>query len=232
MARIVCVGGCRSRPLTPASPDLRLAPSADARQPPTHTILVIDTSYSMAFESAGTSRLSKAQSQAAKLVEAPRRATRSRWSRMAEPPEVIIGEPSASHAAVLDEINRLRITNRGANLAATLERVERLVDAAEKRFEVQLVHIFSDLGRRLWSDSPTNNWSSGLSTLSQRVAIQLSYIGQNENADNTAVLRVAIPGGNVIVGVPVSVEVDVENFVRRQQLRKRVRTVCRRATCR
>jgi len=196
--------------------------SGRMRQPPTHTILVVDTSYSMAFESAGSSRLSKAQSQAAKVVGDAAPGDAFSLVRLAEPPEVIVGEPSASHAAVLDEINRLRITNRGADLAATLEQVGQLLDATKGRFEHQRVHIFSDLGKTTWSDSSSSDWRSRLTTLSQRVALQLGDIGKGVDSDNTAITRIAAMSGSVNVGVPVSVEVVVENFASRRQLRRRV----------
>lgn len=192
------------------------------RQPPTHTIVVVDTSYSMAFESAGSSRLSKAQSQAAKLVKDAASGDAFTLVRLADPPEVIIGEPSASHASVLDEINRLRITNRGADLAATLEQVERLVSAAENQFEVQRTHIFSDLGKATWAQSPANDLRSRLTALSQRVPCQLSDIGQSADSDNSAITRMTVPSGGVHVGVPVPVEVDIASFASHQQLRKRV----------
>jgi hypothetical protein len=191
-------------------------------QPPTHTMLVIDTSYSMAFASGGSSRLSKAQTQAAKLVQNAPPGDAFSLIVLADPPEVIVGEPSASHTSVLDEINRLRITNRGADLGAALEQVEQLLDATQGRFEVQHVHIFSDLGKTTWTEPSPGDWRSRLSTLSHRVDLQLSPIGQGEDSENTAITRIAIPSGNVNVGVPVSVEVEVANFSRRRQLRKRV----------
>ncbi|MDA1052776.1 MAG: VWA domain-containing protein [Planctomycetota bacterium] len=196
--------------------------SGRMRQPPAYTILVIDTSYSMAYEQAGTTRLSEARSQAAKLVEDAAPGDAFSLVRLADPPETIVGEPSVSHTAVLDELNRLGITNRGADLAAALEHVERLLDAAEGRFENQRVHIFSDLGKTTWSDTSSNNWRSKLTALSQRVTCQLSDVGKRVDSDNAAVTRIAAASGSVNVGVPVSVEVEVANFASHQQRRARV----------
>ena len=196
--------------------------SGRMQQPPTHTILVIDTSYSMAFKSSGSSRLFMAQSLAAKLVEDAAPGDAFSLVMLADPPEVVIGDPSTSHTAVLDEVNRLRITNRGAGLAATLEQVQQLLDATKERFEYQRVHVFSDLGKTTWSDRSPADWRSKLSALSQRVPFELSPIGQSTAADNTAVTRIAVPRGNVNVGVPVTVEVDVENFTHRRRPRERV----------
>ena len=194
------------------------------RRPPTHTVLVIDTSYSMNYEVSGSTRLSLARSQAAKLVEDAAPGDAFSLVTLADPPEVIIGEASTSHSAVLTEVGQLKLTNRGANLAATLEQVERLTSAAEKQFDVQRIHFFSDLGKTTWSDR-ASNWRGPLIALSQRIACQLHPIGIDVQPDNAAITRLAVPSGSVNIGIPISIAIDVENFSNRQQLRKRIELV-------
>jgi hypothetical protein len=196
--------------------------SGRIQHPPTHTILVIDTSYSMASEISGSSRLAKAQSRAAKLIDEASPGDAFSLVTLSDPPVAIVGEPSTSHAAVLDEINRLQINYRGANLALTLEQVERLLIAADAKFEHRRVHIFSDLGKTTWSESSSGNWRPQLAALSRRAALQLSIVEQNATPENVAITRIAVPSGSVNIGETVSVEVEVANFTIRQQSRKRV----------
>lgn len=196
--------------------------SGRMRHPPTHTILVIDTSYSMAFETAGSTRLSKAQSQAAELVDDASPGDAFSLVTLSDPPAAIIGEPSTSHTAVRDEINRLQLNYRGADLAATLDQIERLLNVAAERFEQRRVHIFSDLGKTTWAESPSSNWQPRLAALSQRVAFQLNAVDQHAAPENVAITRIAAPSDGVHVGEPVSVEVEVANFTSRRQPRKRI----------
>ncbi|MBC8356272.1 MAG: VWA domain-containing protein [Planctomycetes bacterium] len=191
-------------------------------QPPTHTILVIDTSYSMAYEASETTRLSDARLQATKLVEYAAPGDAFSLVTLADPPEVIIREPSANHSAVIAEINGLRITNRRASLTATLSQIEQLLSAVEDRFEHQHVHIFSDLSKSTWDDSPTDNWRSRLAALSPRAALHLGDTSANITPDNTAIARIALQSGTVVVGAPVLVDVELASFAKNKQLRKRV----------
>jgi hypothetical protein len=190
--------------------------------PPTHTILVIDSSYSMAFEMAGSSRLSKAQSQAAQLVEESSPGDAFSLVTLSDPPVAIIGEPSSSHAAVIDEIKRLEINYRGADLATTLDQVEGLLNTVDAKFELRRVHFFSDLGKTTWAESPSSNWRSRLAAMSQRAGLQLSVVDQTATPENMAITRIALSNDSVNIGEPVSVEVEVANFTSRQQSRKRV----------
>ena len=196
--------------------------SGRMRHPPTHTILVIDTSYSMAFEIAGSSRLSKAQSLAAKMVDDASPGDAFSLVTLSDPPVAIIGEPSTSHTAVRDEINRLQINYRGADLAATLDQIERLLNVATERFEQRRVHIFSDLGKTTWAESPSSAWQPQLAALSQRAAFQLHAVNQQATPENVAITRIGVPSAGVRVGELFSVEVEVANFTSRRQPRKRI----------
>ncbi|MCB9937817.1 MAG: VWA domain-containing protein [Planctomycetaceae bacterium] len=194
-------------------------------QPPTHTVLVIDTSYSMAYESGGTSRFSNARIQAARLVEDAAPGDAFSLVTLADPPEVIVGEASTSHAAILDEINQLEISNQGADLTATLEQVESLVNSGRDEFEHQRVHIFSDLGKTTWAETTSSSWRSRLTALSKHAACRLSAIGTEATPENAAITRLAVPSGRVHVGVPISVEVEVENFGSHSLNHKRIELV-------
>ncbi|MCA9119698.1 MAG: BatA domain-containing protein [Planctomycetaceae bacterium] len=196
--------------------------SGMSRHPPIHTILVIDTSYSMAFEHDGTTRLARACSQAAKIVEDAAPGDAFTLVTLADPPEVIIGRPSTSHDAVLAEINRLTISNRVANLAATIGHIEHLASMAQDEFDRQQLHIFSDLGRNTWTDSPSNRYLARLTALSHKVICRLTDISEGVAAENVAITRLSILNERVTVSDPVAVEIEVENFSDRAQHRKRV----------
>lgn len=196
--------------------------SGRMRRPPTYTILVIDTSYSMATEHRGVSRLAETRSQAIKLVEDAAAGDAFSLVRLADPPMVIVGDPSASHAAVIDEINGVRVTNRGADLAATIEHVERLLLAAGEQYERNRVHIFSDLGKTNWSDKSRDRWQSRLTAISKRAALQVSHVGPKDTPENAAITNIELPSGVTSIGKPVPIKVTISNFSNRQQPRKRV----------
>ncbi len=190
------------------------------RRPPNHTVVVIDTSYSMATEAAGQTRLERAKSRASEAVRAALPGDAYSLVSLADPSEVIVAEPSASHSAMLNEIQRLQISYRGADLGATLDHIERLLKLGKNDFEHQRVHLLSDLGKTTWTDDTT--WQSRLDALSQRVELQLTDCSESTSPQNLAIESLSLGDSHANVGTPVSIDVSVVNYTNRSQRRRRV----------
>lgn len=190
------------------------------RRPPIHTILVVDTSYSMTYESGGQTRLERAKSQAIKSVRAALPGDVYSLVLLADPPEVIVAEPSASHSTVLNEIERLEISYGCADLSATLDQVGRLLKLGAGGFDHQQVQFFSDLGKTTWTDDQA--WRSQINEMSQDAEVQLNDCSESTTPQNVAIESLTLSDGTAHVAVPVSIDVTVVNFTGRSQRRRRV----------
>jgi hypothetical protein len=96
----------------------------------THRVLVLDSSLSMGYSTAGTSRFEQAKVLAAQVVKDSRRGDAISLITMGEPPRVVIGDPSPNLAEVQKEIMELTLAHGGTDLLATFEAIERVLDVS------------------------------------------------------------------------------------------------------
>jgi hypothetical protein len=96
----------------------------------THRVLVLDGSLSMAYNAGDVTRFEQAKTLAAQLVRDARRGDAISIVLMADPPRVVIGDPSPNHAEVLKEIEEIAQTHGGTDLEASFRAIERVLDAS------------------------------------------------------------------------------------------------------
>ncbi len=139
--------------LAVAEPFLQQSGSPWLSGQPVHRVLVVDGSYSMSYRPGDQDRFSQARAIAARIVEDSPQGDAFSLVLMAEPPRVVIGNPGFDRPDVLREIDGLALTHGGFDLAATLARVEELVERARRdypRLSRQELYFLSDLTRAGW----------------------------------------------------------------------------------
>ena len=119
----------------------------------THRVLVIDSSYSMAYKATDRTRFEQAKQWAARVVEQSAEGDGFTLVQMASPPRVIVATPSLEKEPIRQEIQNLELLHTGADLAATLAEVRKVLDTARRdspRLTRHEVYFFSDLQRGTW----------------------------------------------------------------------------------
>jgi hypothetical protein len=192
-----------------------------SRQPSTHTVLVIDASYSMGYEQRGETRFAAARALASTTVRGAAPGAAFSLVVLADPPQAVVVEPSMNHPAVLDEIAGLELSHATADLSAALSEVERLLDDAAGRFDEQRVLFFSDLGSNTWADATSPNCRARLGRLASRVTLGLHDVGQVE-VTNVSITGLTTSRRAITVNEPVDFDVELRNVGHHDLSRMRV----------
>src|SRR4051812_22088691 len=98
---------------------------------PTHKVIVIDGSYSMAYRGNGSTNFAVAKQSAAEMVGASHPGDAFTVILMGTPPRLVVGSEVLDHPAVTAQIESLAQPQSGADLAGTLALIqEALADKA------------------------------------------------------------------------------------------------------
>lgn len=180
----------------------------------THTVLLIDGSYSMAASDGEISRFERAQQLAGEIVDAAARGDAFTLVLMGEPPQVIIGQPAFDPQDVKQEIAGLQPPQAGANLASSLASVEKLLQEVRekhKRIDVQRVCIFTDLGATTWADVTSDEVDARIHRLAEKAATTLFDVGQ-DGVENAAVTGLQMRDPYAVAGRDVVFQTQLRNF--------------------
>ena len=200
-----------------AGPYLQKAIGNFAPGQPAHKVLVIDGSYSMAYQPAEKSRFERARQLAIQMVEESSQGDAFSVVLMSAPPRVIIGEPSLDTQAVKDELQSLNLIHGGADLSRTLDEAQRIVQQAVEqnpRLVRREVYFFTDLGRTTWEaaeESAAAQIAGQASELGQLASLAVIDLGQAE-AENAAVSSLRVLEPYVTVTKEMNVEATIKNF--------------------
>ena len=124
-------------------------------------MLVIDSSYSMAYKPSDKNRFDRAKELAARIVDESSQGDGFTLIMLSAPPRVVVGTPAFEPREFRHEIDNLRLTHGGGDLPATLVKVEEVLAAATReypRLVREEVYFLSDMGRTTWAPelrSPT-----------------------------------------------------------------------------
>lgn len=190
----------------------------------THHVLVIDASMSMAYRPTDQSRFDRAKQLATRIVDESNRGDGFTLITMGRPPKVLVGSPTFEPASILDEIENLTLTHGGADLSATVERIEEVVARARKenpRLAQQEVYFITDMQRVTWApEVEDSDAASDFRRRSQRLADQAALVlidvGQAA-ADNVAVTDLRTADALATIARDVVIEAQIRNFGRRQR---------------
>ena len=195
----------------------------------THRLLVIDGSFSMGYRPTDKSRFDEAKALAARIVEESPRGDGFTLVLMGAPPRTVVRTPVFEPRDFLREIENLKLPHATADLRATLDEVQHVLDDArreEHRLKRAEIYFISDLCRVGWL--PPGDNSAALAEIRQRAGrladaarLVVVDVGQ-EDAENAAVtdLRATEPFATVNREFPV--EAVLKNFGRQPRLGQRV----------
>jgi hypothetical protein len=178
----------------------------------THRVLVLDGSLSMAYAPAETDRFDQAKALAAQLVKDARRGDAISVVLMADPPRIIIGDPSPNHDEVLKELRDVVMPHGGTNLTATFEAIDRVLAAST--INQKEVVFLTDLQAASWR--PSGGADDGLKRVlakfearkARSVVIDLGKAG----GENRAVTDIRLASPIVTAGSTAAVQATVRNF--------------------
>ncbi|MEI8373961.1 MAG: VWA domain-containing protein [Planctomycetota bacterium] len=184
----------------------------------THRVLVIDSSYSMAYKATDRTRFEEAKQWAARIVEQSSRGDGFTLVQMASPPRAIVATPGLEKELIRQEIQNLELLHTRADLAATLTEVRKVLDTARRdspRLTRHEVYFFTDLQRGTWmpamTDAAKTDFRSravGLASIAQLQVINLGQPGD----DNLAVTSLDLRDPVILVGRSATLEAGVRDF--------------------
>jgi hypothetical protein len=192
----------------------------------THRVLVIDSSYSMAYKSNDRSRFDQAKECAKQIVEHSMPGDGFTLVQMADPPRVVVTTPALESEPMRQEIENLELLHTGADVPATVTEVRKLVDAA-RHDSPRLVHaevyFFSDMQRASWAPASGSAARADLLSRTAELAsvarLHVIDLGQSD-IDNLAVTAVQQRAPFVAVGRSVDFSATLRDFgheARKQQ---------------
>lgn len=179
----------------------------------THRILVIDGSFSMGYRVTDRDRFDRAKQVAEAILQDSHKGDAASLVLMAAPPRVVVGEPSANLAAVADEVRSLELPHGGADLAATLAKLDEMLSTST--LEQKELYFITDLQKASWAgtgsaDTPLQELASKIAA---RANIVLIDLGQG-SADNLAVTAFDLDEPFVTVGRDSRFTATFRNFGR------------------
>ncbi len=179
----------------------------------THRVLVLDGSLSMGYSSEEGTRFDRAKALAAQLVKDARRGDAFSVVLMADPPRVVIGDPSPNHGEVLKEIEELTLPHGGTDLIASFNKIDEVLEVST--ITQKEVIFITDLQAASWR-RPEGSGDESLKRILARmearhprsVVIDLGKSG----VENRAVTDLKLSAPVITVGTPALVQAEILNF--------------------
>ena len=179
----------------------------------THRVIVLDGSLSMGYDSGEGTRFARAKALAAQLVKDARRGDAISLVVMADPPRVVIGDPSPNHDEVLKEIEEVTMPHGGTDLAASFGKVDEVL--AVSTIPQKEVVFLTDLQTASWR-RPEGSGDEGLKRILARVEARhprsvVIDLGKS-GGENRAVTDLRLNAPVVTAGSPTLVRAVVHNY--------------------
>ncbi len=200
--------------LAVARPYLRGTAAALAAGTRTHSIIVLDTSFSMSYHKTNSSRLDRAKRIAGKLLEASRRADAASLILMARPASAVISHASTNVRAVKEAIERTKPAHTPADLFGTFELLKTVIESSP--YDRIHVYLISDLQRSTWQPAAAN--ASALRQAARAIAEKANVTvidTGNDGTDNVAVTELSLLTPLAITSQPCQLRATAHNFGQR-----------------
>jgi hypothetical protein len=189
-----------------------LAPALFAGQR-SHRVLVLDGSLSMTRKLTDQTRFDRSKNLARQIVKEARRGDLISLIIMADPPKIIIGEPSPNLEQVGREIDLATPTHGATDLSATFASLRRVLDSSP--LPNKEILFLTDLQRATWARPGVDNNAALKAEIDKlnESKIRPVVIDLGAAAEpNRAVLGLSLTSPVVTVGVPTNIRVQVRNF--------------------
>ncbi len=190
----------------------------------THSVLVLDGSMSMAYAPAETSRFEQAKLRASELVRSARRGKSFSLVLMADPPQVLVGEPTSNPDAILSQIDDLVLPHGTVDLSASFQAIAEVLQASN--LGQKEVIVLTDFQAATWNQPESDSEEAlrqpleTLASLNTRsVVIDLA----RSDAPNHAITAMALDAPVITTGTEQTLQVRVQNHARTDQPGVRLR---------
>ena len=187
---------------------------------PTHKVIVIDTSFSMAYREKDETLLAKAKKLAAEMVEQSGVGDAFTVVILSDRPRQIVGRDVVDRSSIVAQIEAIPQSQGGANLPATLDTVAAAIalDAKDRdRWQRQEVYFVSDMQRLTWA---ADGIGARVGELAKNASISAIDVGV-PRAENLAVTELRSASSYVTAGQEVAFDATLHEFG--DQSRKQVR---------
>ncbi len=179
----------------------------------THRVFVLDGSMSMGYATADATRFDQAKGLAARLAREARRGDALSVVLMADPPRVVIGDPSPNHAEVVKEIEQIAMPQGGTDLTSSLQAVDRVLDVST--IPQKEVIFLTDAQTASWRGAE-GSARDGLKRVLARIAARgprtvLIDLGQS-GSENRAIVDMKLNVPLVVAGSSALVRATLKNF--------------------
>ncbi|MEX2140323.1 MAG: BatA domain-containing protein [Pirellulales bacterium] len=210
--------------LAVAGPYLEQAAAPFITGRPTHKLIVLDGSYSMAYRSTDKSRFDRAVELVTEIVEQSREGDAFTLILMASPPRVIVGTPSFSRRDFLLELQNLKLQHTGGELSPTLAQVQDVLTTAAheaSRLVQHEVYFVTDLGRTTWQAAATSadEARAKLDQIAELAKVWLVDLGQPQT-ENFAISGLRSNQALFTTAEEIDFETTVKSFATQPQRRK------------
>jgi hypothetical protein len=190
---------------------------------PSHKVIVIDGSYSMAYQANGNANFAVAKQLAIEMVHASHPGDAFTVILMTSTPKLVVGSEVFDHAAVATQIESLVQPQAGADLANTLSLVHAaLTDKATQSTPAHKeVYFLTDLQARTWgglvktAQAADPNKKSDIATtvasIAERASLVVVDLGAAK-ASNLAVTDLSATAAVVTSGRDIGFNAVLHNF--------------------
>jgi hypothetical protein len=202
-----------------------LAPALFAGQR-SHRVLVLDGSMSMTRKLTDQTRFDRAKNLARQIVKEARRGDVLSVILMADPPKVIIGEPSPNLDQVGRELDLIQPTEGATDLTATFASLRRVLDSSP--LPNKEILFLTDMQKATWARPGFNNTAAIKAEVDKlnEAKIRPVIIDLGTAAEpNRSIVSLSLTSPVVTVGVPVNIRAQVQNFTNEPKPATRVQLI-------
>ncbi|HUG91915.1 MAG TPA: BatA domain-containing protein [Planctomycetaceae bacterium] len=182
---------------------------------PRHRILVVDASFSMGFRPAEFSRFDRARATARQIVSEASPGDAFNLARIAGlPPQILVRQVAHEPGLVIDEIDRLVLTDERGDIPATLEQLVELAAREATEIPQKEVYIISDFQRESWAPSSSVERArlrDLLGKLAERARVMLIDVADPQSP-NAAVTSFTMDEPYVTVGREIELHAALRLF--------------------
>lgn len=195
----------------------------------THKVLVLDGSFSMGYKPTDKSRFDRAKELAQQIIRDSSQGDGFTVVLMAAPPRKLVATPAFERDALIQELEALALPHGTADLPATLEVVEDILQTARRdqpRLQQEEIYFLTDLGRVGWrpdlhGPAETAAFRDRARRLSEQAALSVIDLGQS-GADNLAISELRGADSFAALSREATIEADIVNLGRQPRLHQLV----------
>jgi hypothetical protein len=200
---------------------------------PSHKVIVIDGSYSMAYRQNGNTNFAVAKQLATEMVQAAHPGDTFTVILMTSAPKLVVGSEVFDHAAVAAQIQSLVQPQAGADLAGTFALVyEALADQRSNNTPADKeVYFLTDLQARTWAElaktakvadsKKQSDIATTAASIAERASLAVVDLGRS-SASNLAVTNISASTAAVTTSRDIGFDAVVHNFGREPHKKCRV----------